>query len=338
MRAGALRGGACTAGADVASSLPSGRSEVAVLRVLFCSPADDPVAWRAALEARVPGLELVVWPDMGAPEAVEAALVWLPPQGLLASLPNLRAILSLGAGVDALLRDPTTPDRPIARMVEPSMSFAMAEYVLAAVLRYHRDLDRYAHRQQRREWRLELPRPPQDRSIGILGSGVLGSAAAAMLVRHGFRVLGWSRSPRELPGVEVMVGADGLDALLAQADMLVCMLPLTAATERILSRDLFARVKPGVRLIHVGRGAQLVEADLLEALATGQVGGATLDVFATEPLPPDHPFWTHPQIIVTPHAASYSQAESAADAVAENLRRLRRGEPLLHVVDRARGY
>lgn len=322
----------------MASSPPSGFAEVVVLRVLFCSPADDPVAWRTALQRRLPGLELVVWPDLGAPEAIEAALVWLPPPGLLASLPNLRAILSLGAGVDSLLRDPTTPDRPIARMVDPSMSFAMAEYVLAAVLRYHRDFDRYALRQQRREWRLELPLPPRDRVIGILGIGTLGGAAAAMLVRHGFRVVGWARSPRRLPGVEVVVGACGLDALLAQADMLVCMLPLTEATEGILSRDLFARVKPGVRLIHVGRGAQLVEQDLLEALGSGRIGGATLDVFATEPLPPDHPFWAHPQIILTPHAASYSQAETAAEMVAENLRRLGRGEALLHLVDRARGY
>lgn len=322
----------------VASSRPDDPAEAAPLRVLFCSPADDPLAWRTALARRLPEVDLRIWPDLGPPGSVDAALVWDPPAGLLGSLPNLRAILSLGAGVDGLLRDPTLPDVPITRMVEPSMSFGMAEYVLAAVLRYHRDLDLYAARQARREWRLELPRPPAERTIGILGAGALGSATAAMLVRHGFRVLAWARSPRTLPGVAVLGGADGLDALLAQADMLVCMLPLTAQTEGILSRDLFVRAKPGLRLIHVGRGAQLVEADLLAALDGGALAAATLDVFATEPLPDDHPFWAHPKITVTPHTASYSQPESAAEAVAENLRRLQRGEPLLHVVDRARGY
>lgn len=307
--------------------------------LLFASPDDDPIAWRAALQRRLPDLEVRIWPELGDNGAIEAALVWLPPPGLLASLPQLRAIFSLGAGVDRLLEDPTLPaEVPLCRMVDPSLTASMAEFAFLHVLRYHRDLDVYEAQQRRAEWRLVLPRPASATVVGLLGLGELGAAAARLLADHGFTVRGWSRSRKAVEGVACFAGPEELDPFLEGLGVLVCLLPLTAETRGILNARLFARLPAGARLVNLARGGHLVEQDLLDALDTGHLAHATLDVFAREPLPPDHPFWRHPRISVTPHAASYSLPESGAEVVAENLRRLRDGRPLLHRVDRARGY
>lgn len=309
------------------------------MAVLFQSPDDDPDAWGRELAARVPGLDFRVWPHrVGDPAEVEAALVWKPPPGLLRSLPNLRCVLSLGAGVDALLADPTLPDVPLCRLVDPSIAATMAEFVLAQALKYHRGLDAYARRQRRGEWRMDLPVPPARTVVGVMGLGELGAAAAAALAAHGFAVRGWSRSAKELPGVACFAGADGLGPFLEATAILVCLLPLTPGTRGILDAGLLARLPRGARLVNVARGAHLVEADLIDALDRGHLAHASLDVFADEPLPRDHPFWRHPRVDVTPHAAAYGLPEVAAEAVADNLRRLARGEPLRDVVDRARGY
>lgn len=309
------------------------------MALLFASPDDDPVAWTRALRQRLPDLEVRVFPDLGDPAAIEAALVWLPPPGLLASLPNLRAIFSLGAGVDRLLEDPTLPaDIPLCRMVDPSLTASMAEFVLLHVLRYHRDLDLYEAQQRRAEWRLVLPKPPSATVVGLLGLGELGAASARLLARHGFAVRGWSRTHKAIEGVRCFAGPEEFDAFLAEVGVLVCLLPLTPQTRGIVNASLFDRLPAGARLVNLARGAHLVEQDLLDALDTGRLAHATLDVFVQEPLPKDHPFWRHPRITITPHAASYSLPESGAEIVAENLRRLRDGRPLLHVVDRARGY
>ena len=308
------------------------------MALLFFSGDDDPIAWREALMRRVPGLDFRIHPDLGDPEEIDSALVWLPPPGLLASLPNLKAVFSLAAGIDAMLRDPTLPAVPLCRMVDPSLTTTMSEYVLTSVLRYHRQFDLFALQQQAGEWRLDLPIPPEERQVGIMGLGVLGQDAAALLVRQGFTVHGWSRTRKRLEGVICHAGDDELARFLHHLDILVCLLPLTAATENILDRSLFARLKRGARLVNVARGRHLVEADLLAALDDGHLAHATLDVFREEPLPGGHPFWNHPRITVTPHAASYSLPESGAEIVAENIRRLRAGQPLEHVVDRQRGY
>lgn len=308
------------------------------MALLFFSEDDDPVAWSAALRARLPDLDVRVWPAIGPPEEIEAALVWLPPPGLLASLPRLRAIFLLGAGVDAMLRDPTLPDLPLCRMVDPSLTATMAEYVLACVLWYHRQFDVYARQQAERRWKLYLPGPAAATRVGVMGLGVLGSATAAALAAHGFSVRGWSRTERALPGVACFAGEAGQGAFLAGSDILVCLLPLTPETEGILDAALLAQLPEGARLIQVGRGRQLVEADLLAALDSGRLAHATLDVVREEPLPPAHPFWNHPKVRLTPHTASYCQPATGAAMVAENILRLRDGRPLLHVVDRQRGY
>jgi glyoxylate/hydroxypyruvate reductase len=306
--------------------------------LLFIS-ADDPAElWRDEIRARMPELEVRIWPEAGDPAAIETALVWRPPQGALARFPNLKAILSLGAGVEGLIADPTLPEVPIARMVDPSLTSTMAEYVLLAVLRHHRGFDRFARAQRERRWDFALPPQAAERRIGIMGLGELGAAAARLLLGHGFPVLGWSRTPKALPGVTSYAGHGELHAFLHRADILVCLLPLTAATRGILDAETFAGMPHGAALINVGRGAHLVEADLLAALDSGHLAGATLDVFEHEPLPPDSPLWQHPKVLVTPHIASYSVPAIAADGVVDNIRRALAGQPLNHEVDRARGY
>jgi glyoxylate/hydroxypyruvate reductase A len=273
------------------------------------------------------------------PADIDLALVWLPPPGLLASLPNLKAILSLGAGVDSMLNDPTLPTNlPLCRLVDPSLTATMSEYVLLHTLKYHRMQDLFARDQRERRWQLRLPKAPVNTRVGILGLGVLGSDAARVLGKYGFSLRGWSRSQKELDGVTCFAGSEQLGAFLAETDILVCLLPLTDETQGILNRSLFEQLPSGARLIHVGRGAQLVEADLLEALEDGRLAGATVDVFVKEPLPEDHPFWRHPAIDITPHAASYSEPSVGAEVIADNIRRFFDGRPLRHVVDRARGY
>lgn len=308
------------------------------MAILLYSPNDDLLAWRRELLARRPELDVRIWPELGDPAEVTMALVWLPPPGMLAGLPNLGLILSLGAGVDALLRDPTLPDLPLCRMIDPALTRSMSEFVLLHTLKYHRQLDTYASQQRQGVWAFYLALPASQRRVGIMGLGVLGEDAARLLAGHGFQVSGWSRSPKDIPGVACLAGEEGLDRFLEELDILVCLLPLTAETDGILNAGLFARLPRGARIINVARGQHLVEQDLIDALDTGQLAHATLDVMREEPLPPDHPFWRHPGIDLTPHAASYSLPESGVEMVIENIRRFEVGRPLLHVVDRGRGY
>ena len=312
-----------------------GRCAVALL---FLSPDDPADAWRAELQARIPDLDVRIWPEIGDPAEIDLALVWRPPPGELARYPNLRAILSLGAGIDGLIADPELPDVPIARMVDPSLTRTMTEYVLLAVLRHHREFDRFERAQRAREWAYAFPPQAADRRVGIMGLGELGAAAAGRLVAHGFQVLGWSRSAKALDGVVSFAGRSELHNFLHRTEILVCLLPLTAETVGILDAATFAELPHGACVINVARGQHLVENDLVHALNSGRLAGATLDVFREEPLPPGSPLWSNPKVLVTPHVASYSLPATAADGVAANIRRALAGEPLLHQVDRARGY
>jgi glyoxylate/hydroxypyruvate reductase A len=308
------------------------------MTLLFVSAADNADAWRGELAKRLPDLKFRVWPDLGDPADITYALVWKPPPGLLASLPNLTLILSLGAGVEPLLADPTLPAAPLVRMVAEGLTDDMAAYVVLQVLRWQRRVDAYAAQQRAEIWKQLGHRPASEVRVGILGLGVLGEAAARALKPLGFDVIGWSRTPKQIHGVETVHGTDGLVALAARSDFLVCLLPLTAETRGILDAKLFATLPKGAVVINAARGGHLVESDLLAALDVGHLGGASLDVFAEEPLPPGHPFWTHPQIHVTPHVAGITHPSRSADHVADAIRRAETGQPLLHVVDRAQGY
>jgi glyoxylate/hydroxypyruvate reductase len=306
--------------------------------LLFLSPDDPADLWRQELSSRMPELEFRVWPEVGDAGDVELALVWRPPQGELARYPNLKAILSLAAGVDGLLADPELPDVPIARMVDPSLTRTMIEYVLLAVLRHHREFDRFEREQRARRWAYAFPPQAAESWVGVMGLGELGAAAARLLASHGFQVLGWSRGPKSLPGVQSYAGRSELHTCLHRTEILVCLLPLTAETRGILDAAAFADLPHGAFVINVARGEHLVETDLIEALDSGRLAGATLDVFRDEPLPADHPLWAHPKVLVTPHVASYSWPATAAEGVVENIRRALSGQPLAHQVDRAKGY
>ncbi len=302
--------------------------------LLFVSAVDSAADWQAELEKLLPEVEFRVWPDLGDPTEIEAALVWRPKPGLLEQLPNLKLILSLGAGVDHILADPALPPGvPIVRLVDPHMTAAMSEYVQLQVLRLHRQDPAYRTQQQARLWQ-PLPQPSAaERRVGVLGMGVLGSDAALKLKVLGFDVAGWSRAERKLPGVPSFCGADGLAALLRRSEILICLLPLTPATAGLLDAARLALLPRGAALVNCARGAHLVDLDLLAALDSGQLAAAVLDVFRDEPLPPEHPFWRHPRILVTPHVAAATHPPTAAVAVADNLRRLREGRPLLNRVD-----
>ncbi len=296
-------------------------------------------SWHRAFRALLPELELRDWRAPGAPEDIEFALVWAPEQGALAKFPNLKAIFSIGAGIDHLASDPDLPPGvPIVRMVEPGLTAGMVEFVVMSALYHHRFMLDYAVQQREKVWREIEQIPTFRRRVGILGLGVLGSACAEKLCDFGFQVAGWSRRPKSQVGVESFHDADGLTAFLKRSDILVCLLPLTDETEGILNAETLGALPHGAAFISVGRGKHVVETDLLSALDSGQIGGATLDVFREEPLPPDSPFWSHPRIVVVPHIASMTIAETAAEAVAQNIRRVQAGQPPEHIVDLDRGY
>lgn len=309
------------------------------MALLFKSDFERGDAWLRAFAEQAPGLEIRLWPEVGRPEDIDYALVWGAPEGMLARLPNLKAIFSIGAGVDHLARDPELPaDVPLVRMVEDGLTAGMTEFVVMSVLMHHRFMLDYARQQRETLWR-EIPQiAAEDRRVGILGLGVLGQAAAEALKPFGFPLAGWSRSPKQLAGIESFHGAEGLPRLLARSDILVNLLPHTPATERILEATAFAALPRGAALISVGRGATVDESALLEALESGQIGAATLDVFHREPLPPEHPFWRHPRVIVTPHAAAMTMPKTATRAVVENIRRLEQGLAPHNLVDLSRGY
>ncbi len=309
------------------------------MALLFYSQFDDPADWGVHLHDAAPGLDFRVWPEVGDPGDIEAALVWKAPAGELRKYPNLRLIINLGAGVDSIVADRTLPAGiPIVRIADPEMSRMMSQFVLAAVLRHFRDFVPFERAQRERRWHYLHPREAAACSVGVMGLGNLGGMAAAELVRQGFRVAGWSRSAKALPGVESFHGDGSLAQFLARTEILVVMLPLTRETEGILDAAALAQLPRGAKLINVGRGTLLDEDALIASLHSGHVAEATLDVFHTEPLPADSPLWRFDQVLVTPHLASVAIPRTAARQVAENLRRLRAGEPLLNVVDPHRGY
>ena len=307
--------------------------------ILFASQADSAVEWQSALARHLPGLEFRVFPDVGDAREIEVAVVWRPPYGLLARLPNLKLIASLGAGVDHLFADPQLPRGvPLMRLVDPHMTTAMSEYVQLQVLRLHRQDLTYLGQQRAGLWR-PLPQPnAAERPVGVLGLGILGAEAAFKLKVLGFEVAGWSRREKKLPGIACFHGPDGLADMLRDVEILVCLLPLTPTTEGILDARLFSRLPRGAGLVNCARGRHLVEADLLAALDSGQLSAAVLDVFHDEPLPPQHPFWRHQKIVVTPHVAATTNAPTAAAVVAEAIRRLRNGKPIPNRVDWSERY
>jgi len=309
------------------------------MALIFKFDAARAAPWREAFGRQMPQLDVRMWDEPGDPADIEYALVWKPAPGMLRRFPNLKAIFSIGAGVDHLFGDPDLPAGvPVIRMVEPELTRGMTEYVVMHVLRHHRSQRAIEANQRARRWKPFTAPTAPSRKVGIMGLGELGGASARALAALEFDVAGWSRSPKDIPGVESFHGDAGMDAFLARTEILVCLLPLTPRTEGILNAGLFAKLPRGAGIINAARGGHQVEADIVAALDSGQLSEATLDVFHEEPLPPDSPFWDHPRVTVTPHNASLTDPEGAVRQVIDNIRRIGRGEPPLNVVDPEAGY
>lgn len=301
----------------------------------------DPVRgaeWGRLFAQKAPELAFHCWPDTGDRAAVRYLAAWLPPEDMLSQFPNVEIVFSVGAGIDQFDISRLPAHIPVARMIEPGIAAGMVEYVTHAVLGIYRHSRLYAQQQREQRWQAQPVKPLSSTRVGVLGLGVLGQAVLKQLGSFGFPCSGWSRSAHSLDGVSCYSGSEGLAPFLAHSDILICLLPLTADTRGILNQQLFRQLPSGAALINVGRGAHLVEADLLAALDSGQLSQAVLDVCEPEPPAPDHPFWRHPAITLTPHIASMTQPAGAVDAVLDNIRRHHAGLPLTGLIDRQRGY
>jgi glyoxylate/hydroxypyruvate reductase A len=289
------------------------------------------------LKREVPGAVVTHWPEPGSLDG-EIVVCWKPPAGVMATMPNLRLIHSIAAGVDNVLSDKSLPALPVCRIVDPNLAAAMSEYVLWGTMYFHRDFDRVSANARNGHWHRYDQAAAAERRVGILGLGTLGIEAARLLKSVGYTVSGWSRSPKQIDGVEVFAGDDALDGFLAQTDILVCLLPLTPATAGILNARRFAQLPKDAALILCSRGEHLVVPDLVASLRSGHLRGAILDVFESEPLLKDDPLWTEPGILITPHMAGLAKPKVIAEQIGINVRRLNAGHDLLNRVDPSLGY
>jgi glyoxylate/hydroxypyruvate reductase A len=311
--------------------------------ILISAPKWNEEEWAAPIRAADPTRAVAIWPQADNTAAFRYALVWNPPADFFRSLPNLRAIFSLGAGVDHLVFRDDLPDVPVVRVADPDLTQRMTEWVTLQVLMHHRRQRTYDTQQRRREWRERAQPAASEVRVGIMGMGVLGRDAAAVLTRLGFQVAGWSRRAADVPGVAMFHGRGELGAFLARTDILVSLLPLTNDTRGILDMALFRQLARDGRLggpvlINAGRGRLQVEADIVAALDAGLLKGASLDVFETEPLAESSPLWGREDVILTPHCAAASAAYTLAPAILAQIAAFEAGGALVNVVDVAAGY
>lgn len=306
------------------------------MSLAIISPGRNPKVWIDALTFHNPEISIQVYPEINRPEDVEMVLLWQHPAGFLRTLPNLKLISSLGAGVDHILSDPALPEGiPIVRIVDEKLTWSMTNYVVMGVLNFHRQITRYQEDQKRKVWDMSHPEIPV--KIGVMGVGALGGDVLDKLNYMGFSVCGFGFTEKRDFRYPYFP-KDKIQDFLNEINVLVCLLPLTDETENILNLDLFQKCKQGTYLINVARGKHLVEEDLIVALEKGYLSGALLDVYRTEPLPTSHPFWEEKRIQLTPHIASVTNPQAASPQIIENLRRLKAKEPLLNSVDRLKGY
>ncbi len=303
---------------------------------ILISTAKEQDAWQQALATCLPEAHVHAGPDAS---ACDYAVVWKPPEALFAQQRRLKAVFALGAGVDSLLAIPTLPsDVPLIRMEDVGMAAQMEEYALHIALRQFRQAPYYERAQADRKWTPQAMRRRTDFKIGVLGLGVLGAAVADALARFGFSVSGWSRTPKALPDVRCEHGARGLDTVLTRSELLILLLPLTHETAGLIGPAQLAKLPRGAALLNLSRGELLDDSALLSALDAGSIGEAYLDVFQQEPLPPEHPYWPHPRVHITPHIAALTPYDIACHQVAEKIRRMELGKSVSGLVDRQRGY
>ncbi|MBS0538301.1 MAG: glyoxylate/hydroxypyruvate reductase A [Proteobacteria bacterium] len=307
--------------------------------IAYISRDTDGVAWRKVLEAGLGPIDFRTLDTIGDKKDVEVALAWKPAPGLLATFPNLKMIVSLGMGVDHLLADDKLPTQiPITRIMDDGLVGQMSEYAIYWALRHHREIDKYAASQRAKAWKPEDFVDTIHRRIGVMGLGSIGQDTATKFAALGFPTAGWSRTAKTVPNVETFHGADGFAKFLARTDILIDVLPLTRDTRGIMDAKAFATLPKGAYFINMARGGHVVDEALLAALESGHISGAALDVFNVEPLPADHPYWTHPKVHVTPHIAGATNPRTASPGVVDNIKRLRAGQPLIHRVDPKTGY
>ncbi|WP_297703842.1 glyoxylate/hydroxypyruvate reductase A [uncultured Eudoraea sp.] len=296
-------------------------------------------SWKKALVAKAPDISIYSYLEEHPKEEITLACVWKQPVDILKQYPNLKCIASFGAGVDFIFKDQSIPKHiPITRVVDPVLAGDMSEFVLALILSFLKNLNSYKTDQLKKVWNPREYKRISDITVGIMGMGALGEELAVDLIKNGFKVIGWATSPKEIPESEVYAGDSEKNTFLSRSNILVCLLPLTQQTTGILNSKLFKELPKQSYVINVARGGHLVDEDLLEYINNGHLAGAGLDVFHEEPLPCEHPFWTHPKIQITPHVASVSDIESVIPQLLENYRKLTEGKPLNNTVNREKGY
>lgn len=310
------------------------------MRILLYRADGNTAPWIKDFAELMPEAEVVVWREGAELPACDYAVLWTPPQAMLADLARVKAIFLTGAGADAIMKyaHVVPAHIPIVRLNDAGMGVQMAEYVTHAVLRYFRRLDEYEAQAGAGAW---LPLEPREKSgfaVGVMGVGALGSHVIEALRPFGFPLRAWSRSPKSLAGVECFHGAEGLDGFLGSSRVVVCMLPLTEETSNILNRSNMLKMPQGAYIINVGRGAHVSEPDLLTLIKSGHIAGATLDVFRNEPLPAQHPFWMEPRIIITPHISALTLRRESVEQMVAKMRQHARGEQVADVINREKGY
>lgn len=306
------------------------------MKITFCCTGTKPEPWLAGLRAALPGADVEVW-QSGAAQA-DHAVVWAPPQQFFDEQNQLKGIFNIGAGVDALLKLQLPPRATVVRLDDAGMSVQMAEYVCHAVIRHFREFDGYEADIRAGKWSYRKPLERKDFPVGVMGLGVLGARVAQSVAQFDFPVMGWSRSAKTLAGVRCFAGAAQFDDFLAATRILVNLLPLTPETRDIMRLQTLSQLQSGGYVINVARGAHLVDEDLLALLASGHLAGATLDVFRTEPLPGEHPFWHNPKITITPHTSARTLRDQSIAQIAGKIRALEAGESIVAIVDPVRGY
>ena len=306
------------------------------MKITFCCTDTAAEPWLSGLRAALPGADITEW-QPGHPPA-DYAVVWAPPQAFFDAQPQLKGIFNIGAGVDALMKLRWPAGATVVRLDDAGMAVQMAEYVCHAVIRHFREFDVYEAEARAGQWAYRKPRRRTAFPVGVMGLGVLGQRVAQALQGFEFPVNGWSRSPKVLDGVRSFHGAGQFSEFLAASKVLVNLLPLTPDTQNIMNRQTLSQLQPGGVVINVARGAHLNDEDLLALLDSDHLAGATLDVFRTEPLPPQHPFWTHPKIAITPHTSARTLREESIAQIAGKMVALARGELVAGVVDQRLGY
>ena len=308
------------------------------MTVIIIAREPDREAWYQPIQALLPEIEILRWPAIGDPRAVDVAVVHKADPGILGQFPNLKALIGMWAGVEHILERRDLPDVPIARMVDPLIARDIGHYVVLHTLNHFRSMPLIRANQRAQLWQHIEP-PPVALTIGIMGLGTIGRAAADMLIGLGFNVLGWTRTARSSGGgIPIFCGRDRLEEFLSTTQVCVCTLPLTPETEGIINATTLDQLPAGAYLINAGRGGHVVEDDLLAALDSGHLAGAALDVFHQEPPSESSPFWDHLRVTMTPHNAADPRPDLVAQAVADNIRRALAGQPMLNLVDRRRGY